>query len=690
MGAFDDLIPKKAGAFDDLIPKNPEGVTGDKLAQAFGGGATFNFGDEITAAVRAALPDFSNWMMKGPALQRDESIGGTPQPQTVSQAPTYEGRYEEELARERTKAKEFQASNPVTAGAANVAGGLATTALALPAAATAVGPSAIANVAKTAAVGAGLGGTAGFGEGEGTEDRLAKLLIGAGIGGGVGAATRPLAAIGRSVAESAPGRFVIDPVNRLATALTGRGGVPAPTPAPPPGAPMQSPAPAPPRTDPVMMAEQGAAQRLATTLQRSRMTPEAAQAEVARLGPEATLSDVSPEILQLGVNAKTLPGETRQIAQDFFAPRVGEGRIGRTGERMVQAAEGNAPPPSHFALAGEGQGFDQNLRAVGQRAYGDMEAAGFKNSPGISRMLEENPQVSGAVDRVLASEQGSRLGTDRSPASVVDLMHKVKREIQNLGLDQGRPTATAHYWQQTANEFVDALRQANPQLHAADRLYAEAASLPERYAAGSSIFSRGMGEKATESSAPGIADLLQGSTGQQAAATRAGAINAVRDKSQTLTGARGLARDIAFGGGPNGVQQSVRSALPNEAENLIRQSSTEGIFANTSNRYLGGPHTADDLVGAGDLGGFSLRATPGGATPRWQESLNAAINWVANPNEGVRNQLGRMLLDADPQTQQRTLALISQILQRRAAGTPLAAGAAQGAGSTAGRELNAF
>ena len=661
------------------------GVTGDNLAQAFGGGATFNFGDELTAGVRAALPDFSNWMMRGPALQRDESIGGSPQAQTVSTAPDFQGRYDEELAKEREKLKNFQTSNPVAAGAANVAGGLATTALALPAAATAVGPSAIMNVAKTAGVGAALGGAAGFGEGEGTEDRLTKGAIGGAIGGGVGALTRPLAAVGRSVAESAPGRMVLDPINNIAQALLGRAGNAR--------AAAQGIRPPEPPPAPTLSAEQGAAQRLATTFQRDRLTPEAAQAELARLGPEAIPSDISQSLLQQGVNAKTLPGETRQLAQDFFSPREGVGRIGRTGDRMVQAAEGNAPPPSHFALTGEGQVFDQNLRAVGQRAYGAMEEAGFKNSPGISRFLEESPEVSKAVERVLASEQAARAGTNRAPASIIDVMHKVKREIQNLGLEpSGRPSSTAHYWQQTSDDFVRTLKAANPELAAADRAYAEAASLPERYTAGASIFKRGMGEQATESSAPGIADLLQNSTAQQAAATRAGAINAVRDKAQTLTGARGLARDIAFGGGENGVQQSIRTALPNEAENLIRQSGTEGIFANTANRYQGGPHTADDLLGAAaDLGNnISLKGTEHGVFPRIQEGLRSAVNWVASPNEAVRNQIGRMLLDANPETQRRTLDLIAQILQQRAAGTPVAAGLAQAGGGLAGREASAI
>ncbi|HXJ72737.1 MAG TPA: hypothetical protein VNM37_07780 [Candidatus Dormibacteraeota bacterium] len=520
-------------------------------------------------------------------------------------------------------------------------------------------------MARAGAVGAGLGGVAGFGEGQGFEDRLKKAGIGAGAGAVLGAASRPVAAIGRSIAEMTPVRQVVtDPLARLGAMLRGAEAGAEPT------------------------AERGAAERLATTFQRDRLTPEIAQQRLTALGPEAIPSDISQSLLQQGVNMKTLGGETRQRAQDFFDPFLGQGRDARTGSRMIAAAEGNAPPPSHFQLTGEGQGFEQNLRAVGREAYGAMDAAGFRNSPIVSRFMTESPEVAGAVDRVLASEAASRAGTTRAPASPVQIMHMVKREIQNLGLQpNGAPSSTAYHWQQTANDFVRALKASNPELAAADVAYAQAASLPEHYAAGSSVFTKGMGEKATSGSAPAIEDLLQGANAQQAAATRAGAVNAVRSASGDTGGALALAQKIKTGVNPGGVQETLQTVMPNEAQNLINRASAERIYANTSRRYLGGPHTADDVVGATGIGdNLAVRATPGGGIiPRFQESARAAANWVAAPNEAVRNQIGRMLLDADPQTQQRTLALIAEILQQRAGGTPVAAGAAGATGAQVGR-----
>ncbi len=640
------------------------------LSQAVGSGALMNMGDEATAAVRAAAPGLANWMMD-PGLKRAPEIGGSPEPQTVSTAPTYQGRYDEELARERAKAAQFQKTNPVLATGGNIAGGAASAALALPLlpeALTAIGPSAISNMARVGLVGAGVGGLSGAGEGEGLEDRLKKAGIGAAAGGVLGAASRPAAAIVRSIAEATPVRQAItDPLQRLGAML--RGGTAGAEPA----------------------AEQGAAERIATTFQRDRLTPEIAQQRLNALGPEAIPSDIGESLLQQGVNMKTLGGETRQRAKDLFDPFMPaqgqEGRSARAGSRMIAAAEGDNPPPTHFALTNPEGEFATNLRNVGGRAYTTMDEAGFRQTPEL-RALYDNPKISKAIENVTSSLNEARQGTGRDPESVVRVMHMVKREIQNIGLDPvtGMPGSTANAWQNTANQFVRALKEANPELAAADRAYAQAASLPEHYQAGGSIFTRGQGEKATSGSAPALEDLLQGANPQQAEAARAGAINIVRERARGSGGALTMAQDIKTGINPGGVQDALRAVMPNEAQGLINRAGAERIYANTAQRYLGGPNTANDLVGALGIGdSASVRATPGGIVPRLTESLRTAANWVAAPNEAVRNQIGRMLLEANPQEQQRTLALIAQILQQRATGTPIAAGAAGAAGAQAGR-----
>ena len=151
--------------------------------------------------------------------------------------------------------------------------------------------------------------------------------------------------------------------------------------------------------------------------------------------------------------AHTLPGQTRTTA-----PIVLNARDERMPEMIVKAFEGNEPPPSTFALRGENQAFDQNLRAVGSRAYGNMDDAGLKQTPELMK-LYENPIVDKAVNTVMAQERATRIGTTRPPASPVDIMHKVKQEIVDMGVAAtGRGSSTQSYNRDLARQFVDTLK----------------------------------------------------------------------------------------------------------------------------------------------------------------------------------------------------------------------------------------
>jgi predicted phage tail protein len=151
-------------ALAQLEPRVP---VSDGMAKSFGQGLTLGTGDEAAAAVRSAMPQFSNWMMRPSAFE--QSLGRTGQ--TVSEAPTFQGRYDEELVKERQALKDFEAQNPNLAMgseiAGNVVGGVAMSALpgvgALFRGSAGLG----ANVAKGVAGGALLGGAQGFGQGEG-------------------------------------------------------------------------------------------------------------------------------------------------------------------------------------------------------------------------------------------------------------------------------------------------------------------------------------------------------------------------------------------------------------------------------------------------------------------------------------------------------------------------------------------
>jgi len=642
MGAFDDLIPKKASAFADLIPKADSRVTPDNVVRSLAQGASFGFADELAAAGDAAV---------GPLLDpllAKIGLGST----NTSTAPSFGERYDQNLGRERTQDKAFSGEHPYVDVGAKVVGGVGSSAAALPAALTSKAPSLLGNILKMGGTGAGLGAVAGFGEGEGTEGRLANALLGGGIGGALGAAAPVVGVASRAAMETGPGRAVSNAVG----SMFGKA----------PAVPSVAGAPAVDRA-----AESGAVDRLATALQRGKMSPQDVSSRLGRLGDEAMIADVDPQFLSMARGAKVMPGETRTIAENALI-----GRDRGAGNRLVKAFEGAEPPPSTFQAL---RGMDGNRAGVGIREYGAMRAAGLNSSDDMQQ-LQQIPAVRDALAKIEA--EAVETGKTLAP---IDIMHRVKQKLNataDAAFVSGNPVNKADVGD-LANAWEAAFWKANPQAQAADTAYAQAASLPDYLQSGRNFLRKGTSESATESSAPALADLLMGANPQQRLAARAGATNAARETALEGTRpARALAQRIDESG-------PVRAKLgelygPDQSARIMQQAESEGVFANTSNQILRGSQTAEKAADVIDLGGAGIRATPDGIQPRIWERLGELLNKVSAPNEAVRNQMGRMTLNPNSAENERILALVAELLKKRAGGSPIPVGLAQSGGSVAG------
>lgn len=137
----------------------------DDVVRQFAKGATFNFADEFAAGANA---------LTGAV---------TGQPGTIGE------RYDANLAAERARDKSYEAANPIGSIALQVGGALAN-----PITRIAGGGSLPAKMLFSGLSGAGLGGLAGFGEGEGgLMGRLGPAITGAATGGALGVAIPPIA-----------------------------------------------------------------------------------------------------------------------------------------------------------------------------------------------------------------------------------------------------------------------------------------------------------------------------------------------------------------------------------------------------------------------------------------------------------------------------------------------------------------
>lgn len=251
-------------------------------------GATLGFSDELGAALSTPVPFLKNL------------------PQGLSAASEAAGkRYDDVLAYERAKLKEFKQESPVTSAALETMGGLvlgpkivqggAATAPLRPPPASGM-PSLPATMGKTAAGAATIGTIAGFGGGEGgLGNRLEDAATTGAISGLVGAAT-PL------VLKGAGG------IGDLGRNLLGRGN-----------------------------ADEQAMQMTLRALERDKVDP----STIMQSGKPEALVDLGGENVRgLMRGAASLPGPARQATQDFVATRQA-GQGGRIADDVAAAISPN-------------------------------------------------------------------------------------------------------------------------------------------------------------------------------------------------------------------------------------------------------------------------------------------------------------------------------------------------------------
>ncbi len=521
------------------------------------------------------------------------------------------------------------------------------------------------------ATGAALGGVSGFGEGQGGEDRVSKAIMGAALGGGLGGVI-PVAgaAVGRLMQTPwgvKLGENVIAPALRTVASVFGQStpirGVSAAAADGgnlPPGG-LQGLADR--LSNP---AEGGMVVQIANALQKARMSPERAQGALTRLGEGGMLADIDPQLFALARGVHTMDGETRTLAKPALETRERD-----YPRLMTQAFEGDAPgTPSTFKLRGQDQGFDQNARAVGLRAYqGDMVDAGMKQTPELMA-LYENPFVDQALKAVMDVEKKARIGRPNAqPSSPIEILHKVKQAIWDMGFDgpTARPGPNMSYYRDLGTDFVDKLKAANPALAKADVAYSQAKSLPEFFDSGRALLQTEKGAGALTTGQAALEDMLPGADVQQRVAARAGMINAAREQARDPIGAVALAKQVDRNRFTQGKLATAFDA-PHAAE-IERAANAVKTFRETQGGILGGSQTADKAFDAAAVSG-GLPSVGGSPI----EAVARALTWLhqkTGPNEAVRNAIGRATLNADSNENRRILELVADALRQRSRGAPV-------------------
>jgi len=626
-----------------------------------GQGLTFGFADEIGSAIDASLPG-------------REMIAKV---RPISQAETWQQRYDENLARDRGEGRQFKEQNPGTATGANILGNVAG-AYAL-AGAPVVGalmsgaPGLGANMAKGAAAGGILGGAQGFGEGDGGfESRMGSAALPALVGAGVGAAAPALTAgAGAAYERFAPKvlNFIANKADDVAPRVV-PGSLSA---AAPEGGMVTQDSLAATIAD----SSRGAAnriegdaaiKRLATEMARSGGSTQARQ-KLAELGEGAFLADTSKGAGRLANLGAILPGE----AGEKYTAAFGQ-RNAQTGQRFINALGDEAKRPSMFDAQ---QFLDKYRSAKGSQIYDPVLRSGQFNVSAEMDDLLKVPAIRETMDQIIAD--ADRYGVQLGAAEAAHLVKQTLNKNVEAAFQSGK-AINKDMVRKAGDAWEQALWQANPAIREADTAYAKIASLPDWLERGANFMKTGQGEAAVTVSPAALAADLPGATPSQMQAFRTGSSNVMRDAA---TSGPETTRRLAKAISDNEIMQQKLTEIygPHVADELMRRSAAERTFAKTQGNVLGGSQTAERMAAMVDDASLAPSLPPsGGDLSRIWNWLKETGKKVREPNETVRSRLADLLANPDAAANAETLRLVDEILRQQAGSRPFSAGVAAGAG----------
>lgn len=655
---------------------NPAPVS-DGMAKSFGQGLTLGTGDEIAATLRSAFPQTSNWMMKPSAFE--QSLGKTGQ--TVSEAPTFQGRYDEELAKERQALKDFEAQNPNLAMgseiAGNVVGGVALSAApgvgALFRGSAGLG----ANVAKGVTGGALLGGAQGFGAGEGGFDnRIGNAGYGAAIGAGAGGAI-PIVGKGASILYEKAAPAVLNRVANFADQYAPKVTPKSLSAAAPEGGQVTGDSLAATIADTSRrwagnVEEDAAIKRLAAAISSDGGVGRA-RSEVGRLGEDAFLADTGRGAERLATVGKLTSNDAANKYSTAY-----NARNARTGQRFINAMGDEANVPSMF----DAQQFLTKYRsAKGSEIYDPVLRQGsFNVSPEMDELLKV-PAVKKAMDKVIAdgAENGIEVGA-------AEAAHMVKQQLNNnvdAAFQSGNAVNKA-FVRDIGDKWEQALWKANPAIKEADTAYAKVASLHDPKSGegwlkrGTDFMKTGQGDAAVNVSPAALAADLPGATPEQLLALKVGSSNVMRDAAMSgPDSTRRLAKSIS----DNEIMQQKLTEIygPERAAELMKRSAAERQYAAANSRVNAGSETADRVANLARETVMGAPPTSGGDVMGFLRWAKEALAKTDTASEPVRARLADLLANPSREMNAETLSLVEALLKRQALPKPtagLSAGAA--------------
>lgn len=571
-------------------------------------GLTLGFADEIEAALPSALTGL-------------------------------EGDYEQRVGQVRAGQKAFEARDPTTAMAAEVAGALPTMLVPFAGAARMgqIGTRAAPSLARTMGIGSGIGAAegaiGGFGRGEGMQDSISRAGVEGGLGAVLGGVAPPLVAgVGRL------GRIGRSPEERSIEALS--------------------------RAIP-----EGDMPRV-----QAEVEARIARGETGEMMPE-TLADITGSTAQRELRgARGASAEISAEVDPMIRSRM-EGqapRIEREVERGVGVRPEQATDLNNLVARQEREAADAyNQLRQQYQAVDVSDMRGLFNSPAFQKNYNtviqtmQNRAAAGQIDEGVLGQLEGKMSYDQFMEAIrrgdtvevpFDFLERMKRRI-SAEARQAKvrgDTETAGELGDLAMSFTKRIDEKVPEYQQARNLFAGQAEIADALDEGAGFLRQ---------PAVTVQSRLDEITDSEKRAYLTGAVGALRDSIEKASDRADLVQRLV---GSPANRKRLAALMGGEDSPAFREFQDalrrEARMVETRNVVTGGSQTAAFLQDIERSGmpidqAVELLMNPAAAVnPSFIGQVMASlVNFVAGPSRGVSERVARRLIETDPRAQLETL-----------------------------------
>lgn len=494
--------------------------------------------------------------------------------------------YDSNLARVRGQEKAFSEENPVSAGAANIVGGLANPLSKLmptPAASMA------GRAGQGAAMGAGYGGVYGFNSGEGGfEERLGSGAKGAAIGTALGGAASPLvegtAATYRSIAQPILDR--LGPAN-------------------------------------------GASRRVVSALKRDGMTPDQLAARLDELGPEASIADAGGANLRgLGEITAQTPGKGAQAAESLL-----QGRMEGQGQRLSEGVNAGLSGRNIISSADD---LMRERSALARPLYEQSVAEGNLIPDQAFLAVKNDPFLADVIASVKADKLSGMAGHADNAMTVVDAAKKNIDDMIEVAKRQGENNRVRMLVEKR-DQLVSIADQAFPDYAAARAAWGGPTQ---------SMAAMDAGREFSKLDPRVLQQQVSAMSDGEREFFRAGVADKIKEMIATTRDGADATRRIF---GNDRIRQQLQAVFPDDASYnaFAKQVETEALFAKNRNQMLGNSRTSFRDAAREDLGfdpgGAVAHGMMGNFASAIGDAVRGGLRYLRRPPQGVMDQLADAL-----------------------------------------------